>query len=52
MVKMNKENKKLTTIPLFKSTREDLRKCKIYRRESWDDVLQRLIESYNEHKID
>ncbi len=33
-----------TTITLEKSTRNELRTCKSYRRETWNDLMTRLIK--------
>ena len=37
-----------TTITLEKSTRDKLRTCKFYRRETWNDLMIRLIKMYKE----
>lgn len=45
---MNKKDK--TTIPLKKSTRALLRSYKAFERESYDDLILRLVATYNEHQ--
>jgi len=37
-----------TTITIKKSTRDDLRDCKFYRLETWNDLIIRLIKMYKE----
>jgi len=39
-----------TMVSLFKTTTEELLKLKIHKRESYDDIIQRLIEFYNNNK--
>lgn len=37
----------VTTIKLYKKTKERLDKLKVYRRESYDEVLQKVLEILN-----
>jgi len=40
-----------STIKISKETKEDLDKRKLCKRESYDDVLKRLIEDYTNVEI-
>ncbi len=40
---MNDKKSNMTTIPLRKETRDELRELKIYSRETYDEVVVRLI---------
>ena len=37
--------KKITTIKIYKETIIKLKKAKIYRNESYDEIINRLIET-------
>ena len=43
--KMPKPKKSKTTILIEKAIVNDLKKCKVYDRETYDDVLKRLIKN-------
>jgi len=47
MIKMSKESN-MTTIPLRKDTRNKLQELRIYKRETYDDILIRLINKIKE----
>ena len=39
-----------TTIKVSRETKEELDKLKIHQRETYDDVVRRLIEAYKKSK--
>ena len=50
MVNPNKEE--ITTIKLSKETKDRLDKLRIYKRESYDEVLQSMLETLNTCRMD
>ncbi len=40
-----------TTITIKKSIKVKLRDCKEHKRDTWDDVMLRLIKIYKEVKV-
>lgn len=44
------ENITETSIQLSKKTRNRLKGCKNYRRETYDEIINRLIDTYEEVK--
>ena len=51
MITMNNKKSNMTTIPLRKETRDELRELKIYSRETYDEVVVRLINKTKEGDI-
>lgn len=45
--KNNNMKEKSTTIKLGKETKERLDKLKVYKRESYDEVIQKILEILN-----
>ena len=45
---MNDKKSNMTTIPLRKETRDELKELKIYSRETYDEVVVRLINKTKE----
>ena len=42
--------REITTVRLSKSTRDRLESCKRYKRETMDDLLNRLIKIYEKYR--
>ena len=40
-----------TTITIKKSIKERLRDCKEHPRDTWDDIMLRLIKTYKKDKV-
>jgi len=41
-----------TQISIQKDTADKLKEIKLYRRESYDEIIQRLLEIYEKHQED
>lgn len=44
---LNKEKQEITTIKLSKKTKERLDKLKVYKRESYEEIIQKVLEILN-----
>ena len=42
----------VTTVKLYKKTKDRLEKLRMYKRESYDEILQRLLEILSLCRID
>ena len=45
--KINQEKDKITTIKLSKKTKDRLDKLKVYKRESYEEIIQKMLEILN-----
>jgi len=41
------ETRKITTIKLYKETKERIEKFRSYKRESYDEIMQKILEILN-----
>ncbi|MBS3093020.1 hypothetical protein J4456_00380 [Candidatus Pacearchaeota archaeon] len=48
----NKQGKKITTVKIYRETKERLDKLKEYKRETYDDVLRKILFILNFLKKD
>lgn len=44
---INQEKDKITTIKLSKKTKDRLDKLKVYKRESYEEIIQKVLEILN-----
>jgi hypothetical protein len=42
-----KKDKEITTIKLSKETKARLENIRVYKRESFEDILKRILETFN-----
>lgn len=45
--KLTKRNEEITTIKLHKKTKERLEKLRVYKRESYDEILGKILDLLN-----
>ncbi len=51
-IKNNKSSKKITTIKLSESTKLRLEKLRVYERETYDEILRRMLDLLTLTRID
>ena len=49
---MSKNNSQITTIKLSKDTKSRLNHLKVYQRETYDEIIRKMLEVFNICRID